>query len=234
MHCKWVLPLLLTVAASAAAGDPIQSLASIETAVRGYVESTLGDDPDREISLGRLDPRLRLAACEDRLVVALAAGQGGGDGNRAEVRCNGQRPWSIYVVVNVMRHAQVVVATHALARGAVISANDVTLTRRAITDRRMDFLTDTTQAIGQIASRAIGAEQVLGTTNVKLPHLVKRGDDVTLASVGGGISVRVRGKAMVDGALGDHITVRNANSARVVEGVVSAAGVVLVTAAVAL
>lgn len=235
MSIKFLLPLaLLAAAADARAGDLIQSPASIEDSARHYVAASLGTDTDAEFSLGRLDPRLRLAQCEQPLAVRFAHEPGSGGANPVAVRCDGARPWSIYVSVTITRHADVVVATRALARGTIISAADVKLERRAVSAVRPESLTDPDQAVGQVVARPIAMAQTLGAGNVKLAHLIKRGDDVTLASVGGGISVRVRGKALADGALGDHISVRNANSSRVVEGVISAAGVVVVTGAAVL
>jgi flagella basal body P-ring formation protein FlgA len=110
----------------------------------------------------------------------------------------------------------------------VIGANDVVLARRRITSTRLDYLSDATTAVGRVATRAIGPDQILGAANVMLPRLVKRGDEVTIASVGSAISVRVRGQALKDGGLGERVSVRNLNSKRVVEGVVNADGMVVV------
>jgi len=226
-----VLLLLLSFGlahSNGARAEAIQSLASIEAAVKGFVAKSMDDSGDSEFTIGRLDPRLRLAQCDADLLLRFSREPRGGGPNAVEVRCEGTRPWSMYVTVDVARFAQVVVSTRGLVRGAVISADDVAVARRRINGTRPDYLSDPATAVGRVAARAIGPDQILGAANVMLPRLVKRGDEVTIASVGSAISVRVRGQALKDGALGDRVSVRNLNSKRVVEGVVNADGMVVV------
>lgn len=223
---KLLLTLLLTLTAGAQAAD-IQSLAAVESAVKGYVGQTLGDSADTEFTVSRLDPRLRLTDCGSALKMRFSREPRGGP-NAVEVRCEGDKPWSLYLTVDIARFAQVVVATRGLARGAVIGADDVGVARRRVNGARMDYLSDVAAAVGRVAARAIGPDQILGAANVSLPRLVKRGDEVIIATGGAAINVRVKGQALKDGALGDRVSVRNLNSKRVVEGVVNADGVVVV------
>jgi flagella basal body P-ring formation protein FlgA len=223
-----LLPIVLLMLATAAQAADIQSLAAIEAAVKGFVAAGSGNDADSEITLGRLDPRLRLAACGNALKMRFSREPRAGGPNAVEVRCEGDKPWSLYVPVDIARFAEVVVATRGLARGAVIGADDVTLARRRVNGARPDYLNDAAAAVGRVAARAIAPDQVLGDGNVMLPRLVKRGDQVIIASGGATINVRVKGQALKDGAIGDRVSVRNLNSKRVVEGVVNADGMVVV------
>ena len=223
-----LLLLLMLSSSPLAQANTIQSLAAIESAVKGFVAQSVGAAGDSEFTLGRLDPRLRLAACDAALKMRFSREPRGGGPNAVEVRCEGSHPWSLYVTVDVARFAQVVVSSRGLVRGAVITADDVMVARRRINGTRMDYLSSATSAVGRVAARAIGPAQILGAANVALPRLVKRGDEVTIASVGSTISVRVKGQALKDGALGDRVSVRNLNSKRVVEGVVNADGMVVV------
>lgn len=223
-----LLLLLMLSSSPLAQANTIQSLAAIESAVKGFVAQSIGEAGDSEFTLGRLDPRLRLAACDAALKMRFSREPRGGGPNAVEVRCEGSHPWSLYVTVDVARFAQVVVSSRGLVRGAVITADDVVVARRRINGTRMDYLSSATSAVGRVAARAIGPDQILGAANVTMPRLVKRGDEVTIASVGSTISVRVRGQALKDGALGDRVSVRNLNSKRVVEGVVNADGMVVV------
>ena len=223
-----VLLLLMLSSSPLAQADTLQSLAAIESAVKGFVTQSIGAAGDSEFTLGRLDPRLRLAACDAALKMRFSREPRGGGPNAVEVRCEGSRPWSLYVTVDVARFAQVVVSTRGLVRGAVITADDVVVARRRVDRTRLDYLNSATSAVGRVAARAIGPDQILGAANVAMPRLVKRGDEVTIASVGSTISVQVKGQALKDGALGDRVSVRNLNSKRVVEGVVNADGMVVV------
>lgn len=224
---KFLLLLLLTASATVHA-QSMASLAAIEAAVKGFVAAHIAADQDTELTVGRLDPRLRLVQCETELKMRFSREPDGGGPNAVEVRCVSERPWSLYVTVDVSHYAQVLVSTRALVRGTVIAADDVSLARRRINGTRMDFLRDPATAVGRVAARAISPDQILGAANVMLPRLVKRGDEVTIASVGTTVSVQVKGQALKDGALGDRVSVRNLNSKRVVEGVVNADGMVVV------
>lgn len=225
---KTLLLILLSSLGLAVHAEPLQSLGAIETAVRAFAADAVAGDGDSEITVGRLDPRLRLAACGSELRLRFSREPRGGGPNAVEVRCEGEHAWSLYVTVDVARFAEVVVATRGLARGALIGAGDVVVARRRINGTRPDYLSDPATAVGRVAARAIGPDQILGAANVMLPRLVKRGDEVTIASVGSAINVRVKGQALKDGSLGDRVSVRNLNSKRVVEGVVNADGMVVV------
>lgn len=227
---KFFLVPVLLGALSSVHAQTIQSLSSIEAAVKGYVGAQLAADPDTEFTLGRLDPRLRLVACGAALEMRFSHEPHGGGPNAVEVRCEGERPWSLYVTVEISRYAQVLVATRALVRGSVIAQEDVVVARRRLNGTRLDHLRDPAAAVGRVATRAIGPDQILAAANVMLPRLVKRGDEVTIASIGTAVSVQVKGQALKDGALGDRISVRNLNSKRVVEGIVNADGMVVIHA----
>ena len=86
--------------------------------MKDFVGESLRDVGDSEFTLGRLDPRLRLAACAIALKMRFSHEAHTGGRNAVEVRCEGDRPWSIYVTVDVARFAEVVVSTRGLLRGA--------------------------------------------------------------------------------------------------------------------
>ena len=213
------------------AGDAlaaVQSLQAIDKTVREYVAATMPMDEDVEIAVGRLDPRLRLPACEQPLGARFTHDRRNSGANAVEVRCEGTKPWSLYVSVNLARYAEIVVATRPIARGVVIDASDLKLERRKLSAAHQDYLTEPDRVTGQIALRIIPAGQALQSHLLERPQLVRRGQRVVLFSGNRAISVRMSGKALEDGAEGDWISVRNLNSNRIVEGVVSARGMVVV------
>lgn len=221
-----LLALLQPLATVAAA--PVQPLEDIERAVAEHVAAGRGQGDDVEYSIGRLDPRLRLPLCA-RPLTARHTHQARASGPMSiEVRCEGDKPWALYVPVTVARYAEVVVASRALARGAPIAAADLSLERRRIDARHADYLVDPALAAGQLASRPIGHGQVLTRSLLERPRLVRRGDHVVLRSGARGIQVQVKGEALEDGALGERISVLNLRSERVIEGTVEATGSVVV------
>jgi flagella basal body P-ring formation protein FlgA len=219
--------LLLTAGAPAAAD--VQPLAAIEAAVRDYVAAELGPEADTTFTIGRLDPRLRLARCDVPLATRFAHARRLRGPASVEVRCEGEKPWSLYVGVTLERYAEVVVAARPLPRDHLIAANDLTLARRALGDGRADYLTDPALAVGRITARALAVDQIVGNGALRRQQLVRRGDTVVITSAGAAIAVHMQGEALADGGAGERIRVRNASSGRVVEGVVDARGVVVVT-----
>jgi len=219
------LILLGTLGADAVA---VQSIAVIEDAVREFVRGQSNQAPDTKISVGTLDPRLRLADCGQELAVAVPPGRTLNSTTSLAVRCVGPQPWTLYVGIQLTRYAEITVATRPLARGDVIQVSDLRRERRAVSVARSDYFTQETAAVGRVATRAIAAGEVVNAGNSKRPRLVRRGATVVLALRGTAVEVRVKGIALEDGAMGERVSVRNQSSARVVEGTVGADGVVTV------
>jgi flagella basal body P-ring formation protein FlgA len=61
-----------------------------------------------------------------------------------------------------------------------------------------------------------------------MPILVKRGDTVTITTSNPNLAIAMQGTALMDGAQGQRIRVKNTTSNRVISGVVTKAGVVSV------
>jgi flagellar basal body P-ring formation protein FlgA len=208
---------------------PTQSLADIQTAVEDYV--TAASAPDKQeiaLTVGRLDPRLRLAACD----IPLQASQNPGTrllgATSVNVRCEGVTPWSIFVPAMIREKRSVVVATRSLAPGQQLQPADVTTQAVWVSDATTPYLEDTAQAIGKQTQRLIPAGSPLPVQGLRSPRAIRRGAAVTLALERGPLAIRVGGVALQDGALGDRIQARNNSSRRVVEGVLAENGVVRV------
>jgi len=227
MHAGVILSLLLSVSAAAGAA-PIQALADIESAVRTLVTASGSASGDVEVSLGRLDPRLQLPRCDQALDARFTQTRRLSGPLSVEVRCEGIKPWALYVPVTLERYAEVVVAARPVARGAPLSAEDLRLARRRVDVGRRDYLEQAEAAVGQIAARGIASGEILGQQQLRRPRLVRRGDHVVLSVGSSTVSVSMKGEALADGSAGERIRVRNLSSARVVEGTVTAAGVVVV------
>lgn len=121
------------------------------------------------------------------------------------------------------------VVSRPLARGAILTEADVAMER---VDRRRvgrAALTDMTQAIGMAARRPLRAGETIAAGDLDQPRLVARNELVTLMFRRPGLTLSARGRALADGASGALVSVLNEQSKRVVQGVVTAPGVVEVT-----
>lgn len=124
---------------------------------------------------------------------------------------------------------EVVTVSRSLSRGAVVRASDIALERRPRVQVTPDMITDPAQAIGRAARNTVSAGRPLRSAELTKPHLVERNAFVTLVYEVPGITLTMRGKANEAGSEGDVVEVLNVQSKRVVHGVVTGQGRVVVS-----
>ena len=78
------------------------------------------------------------------------------------------------------------------------------------------------------AKRNIRAGQVLTPNVLRAQKMVLRGEHITIVAQNGGLNLRVKGKALMDGQMGQTIKVKNLNSKKLIYARVISAGMVKV------
>lgn len=229
----WMVPLLwalgMVPGVGAAAANPIQDLAALRTTVYTFLRVHAQNlDGRTEVTVGNIDSRLRLARCDAPLEAFLPSGDMHAGTITVGVRCPGTRPWRLYVSGRIRLYRPVVVLRRALVRGAVLSSGDLRRETRDVSSLHAAFLSDPARAVGLRLRRRAVAGALLRASWLAAPTLVHQGQRVILLAKSGGIEIRASGKALANGALGQRIAVRNLRSKRLVEGVVSTGGTVLV------
>lgn len=221
--------MLLMCACGTVAAAPYQSIAFIRSAVRDFLkEQTSGYRTPPRVSVGALDPRLRLPVCPVALETALLPGTRAEGNTTVSVRCNGGKPWSLYVQASVRVFKQVLVASHPLPRGEVVSGADLAAVDRDISRLRSGYFIDYKEVVGMRVRRSIAQGMALSPNMLESPKIVRRGERVTIQAETGGLQVSMAGKALTDGAKGDTIEVQNLSSKRKVQAIVASPGVVIV------
>ena len=176
------------------------------------------------ITPNNLDDRLRLTRCSEPLSASVTSRYMRGGRLTVDVACAGIQPWSIYVPVTLTSEVQVLTLLQALPRDAVLSEGDIdviTLRRRP---NGLPTLSDPERAIGMAAKRALSEGTELSPTMLKQPVVIKRGDQTLITAGTGGLSVRMTGKALEDGVIGEQIRVQNLSSKRTIQGEVQPDG----------
>jgi flagella basal body P-ring formation protein FlgA len=176
-----------------------------------------------DIVVDELDRRVRLARCTIPLKVSLPYGRKQATRLTAQVHCNGAKPWKIYVPARLTIHHRVVVAARPLARGTILTADDVVLTEHATGTLGYGYIQDPDHAVGHELRRPVQAGKVLTPGVLAAPTLIKRGQRVNLLAGSSGIAVQMAGVARADGIRGQVIDVENLNSGRRVQAVVRSA-----------
>ena len=118
---------------------------------------------------------------------------------------------------------EVVVAVRAIAKGAEVRPDDVSV-ERYDGGALAQYLTSRADAVGRIARYAVAPGTVLRKNSVRPPRLVRRGDRIKVFVRAGGLVVTLDGSAMSNGGEGDSVRVRNARSRRIIEAVVIGPG----------
>jgi len=215
--------MLLTTGAYA----QVESLENIRESVRKFLETqTQHYDVTPRIDVGQLDNRLRIARCGTRLEPFFPSGSRKVGNLTVGVRCNGPKPWTVYVNASAKVYRQVAVLTRSVPRGTPLEADDIVLEERDVGTLFSGYFTETAEVAGLHTKRALATGHVLTPGVVALPKLVNRGQQITVIAGADGIEVRSMGKALSDGVAGELISVKNLSSKRVVEGVVLEAGLV--------
>lgn len=122
----------------------------------------------------------------------------------------------------------VIAVDHPVERGEVLQASDLTTLRRP--KAQAGGITEPAAAIGFAARRPLRPGQPLAAADLMKPEIVSRNETVTLIYQAPGITLTLRGQAQDAGALGDTIGVLNAQTKRVVQGVISGPGRVTIAA----
>lgn len=211
---------------SAGFADDWQTLASIRAAAQHYVRAQFGGHAEISTIGGALDPRLRLTRCTSPLKADAPRGFRGGRG-AVRVRCEGSKPWKLFVPVTLSRQVPVVVARRGLPAGTVISSADLAVEERAEALLPSNFLSDPAALEGLTTRRAVPQGGALTNRLVQLGRLVRRGQRVFLVTEGVGVFVKSDGIAMADAGRNQRLAVKT-RAGRVVEGIVRDADTVAV------
>lgn len=231
--CRYriLLPSLLSLVVSVPlASAALQSHESIRAEARDYTLQQLhGKGEDHQVNVGRLDSRLRLSRCSEKLEAFSPPGRSNSRKQTVGVRCSGTEPWTLYVPVTISIRKKIIVARRELPRGSIISGEDIRLEERDVARLHKGYLETPEQIIGHTLKRSLHQDDVITPGQLLVPHTVKRGSQVTILAKVGSLQVRMAGKALANGSKGEQIRVLNNSSKRQVEATVVAPGIVEVS-----
>ncbi len=200
--------------------------AELVEAVLGAVRARVGQDEDvRILSVGlpgpvprgrlELRPRLPDGALPSPATVPV------------EVWVEGRREDTAWVRVEVFRGRPAVVLRRDVARGEVLTADDLEV-RAAPTGA--GGLTSLEEALGKRLRRSLRAGAVISPRDLEVVPVVGRGDLVRVVARVGGVTASTLGKALGSAGVGETVQVENLSSGRTVAGVVRDGGLVEVVA----
>jgi len=201
-------------AAAPSAPSPLEQQAL--SFVQGHLASDL---PGRvEVIAGPLDPRLRLAPCQQVQAYLTPSTRLWGK-TRVGLRCTqGVTPWNVYLPVTVKVWGKALVMTQAMPAGQVLAAADVRETEVDLAEEASPALTDAAALVGRVLARSVSAGQGVRQATLKARQWFAPGDTVRIRAVGDGYAVAGSGEAVTAGIEGQPARVRT-ESGRLVTGV---------------
>ncbi len=216
---------LLLLFASAAQGSTYQTPASITQAISVFLKNNLQTN---DFTVGYIDKRLRLKACTKELHTRFPQYAEEIGRTSVEVSCIDRKPWKIIVSVYIQKYVNVLTARHSLPSGSVIQPSDVKLTRLDISRIRGGYFTDLSQTTNMVVRRALKSGKVISPNMLKPKRLIQRGDEILILAGTDNLTIRVKGKALMNGFLGQRIKVKNIHSKRIFQATVISNGLVKV------
>jgi flagella basal body P-ring formation protein FlgA len=206
---------------AAAGTQSWQPNADITATAESYLRERTGKSANRTtVKAGSLDPRHRLPLCDQPLDAFLRRGTEISARTIVGVRCEGTRDWTVYVPVNVFVTARVYTARQTLPRNHLLTEADIRVDERDVSRSAAGYMSNKDQLIGQRLKQQVIAGRVITPAMLQADFIIRRGQSVTLIARSGGINIKMSGKALKDGALGQRIRIENSASGRVVEGIV--------------
>ena len=175
------------------------------------------------VTVGALEP-MQLAACA-KLQTFLPLGAKLWGNSNIGVRCSQGAEWTVYVPVTVRVQAPVLVATHPLASGKLLTADDLTLQMAELTQLPSGVISNVQEAVGKVLTSGVVAGHPLRQDMLRAPILVRQGQSVRLIAQGQGFKVSSEGKALANAAIGQIVQVK-AQNGQTVSGVVKPDGTV--------
>jgi flagella basal body P-ring formation protein FlgA len=170
-----------------------------------------------EIEPGQLDPRLRLAPCE-QIEARLPAGARAWGRTRVQLRCvQGPTPWNVYLPLTVKVFAPALVAHAVLPAGTVLQLAHL---RQAEVDwaaERSPAMAVPARLIGRTLARPLAAGEAVRERDLKQQLWFAAGDTVQVVARGAGFSVSGAALALAAGVEGQRVRVRT-ESGRVLSG----------------
>lgn len=195
------------------AKEKIESRQAIYKAASQYIENQFDESYKLDIQIGYLDKRLRLASCQQPLDAFFPAQRHHLGATSVGIRCS-EPGWKVYVPVQIRAYTSIITTKHPLPRGTILSQSDLQIEKREISRYRAGIFKKLEQVVGMMAKRAMVQGTVLTPTLVEPKRLVKRGQFVTILAETGGLLIRVKGEALMDGHHGQTVQVKNSRSGR--------------------
>lgn len=208
MH-SWAL-LLLSIALLSGAAPARAADETLQSQALRFAGSAVAAAPGArvQVEVGTLDPRLKLAPCDEIQPYVPANARLWGR-SRIGLRCaKGATRWNVYLPITVKVFAPAVVAARALPAGAVLEQADLAQAEVDLAEDPSPALRQTQPALGRALERPLPAGGSLRQSHLKPRQWFAAGETVQLVAQGPGFQVGGTGQALNAGIEGQPVRIR--------------------------
>jgi len=174
------------------------------------------------VSIGPVDARLRLAACDAPHFFLSANATLWGRGTLG-ASCRGTASWTLYLSYESELRGPALVLNRPLPARSPLADSDVAL-REVVYTRSPDAYPRELPANAHLA-RALAADQAIQVDWLMLPNVIRAGQNVRVRIRGAGFTVAQEGVALNAASPGDPVRAR-VPSGRIVHGIANSEGIV--------
>ncbi|MBE9609445.1 flagellar basal body P-ring formation chaperone FlgA [Chitinilyticum piscinae] len=218
-----IILLLAMIALYASAAPAGQDMSLVLREVSQWLDAALARAPGQSsYSVGKLDSRLRLEACQ-QMEVSVPSGQRLIGNVLLRVRCTSGAAWSLNVPVQVSLSATYYVATRPLAANQTISDHDLMPQQGDLANLPGSVILDPAIAIGRTLNSAVPAGQPLRREMLRAAMVIQQNQKVRIIYRLDDIEVVNDGIALAAASEGSPVRVR-VSGGNVISGIARANG----------
>ena len=219
---------LLLLAHGAQAQQPTparQDPAVLRQVVEEYLQQQTAGLPGQVgISVGHIDARLALAACEAPQAFQAPGARAWGK-TTVGVRCAPPTSWTVYIQAQVSVTGDYIAAAVPLAQGQAIDPSQLVAMKGDLAALPNGIVTEMAQAIGRSPTVSLPSGAPLRLDSLRSKPVVQQGQLIRLVSRGAGFSVSAEARAIGTAGDGQVVQVRTPAGA-IISGVAKAGGLV--------
>jgi len=174
--------LLFATTHTLAEEGEFQTIDAIKAAAKTFLNNhkDIQGQANTTVKIGHIDARLTLPNCDTALKAFLPAGADVSGKTTIGVRCQGSRPWTLYVPAKVTTVIHVLITNAPLRRGHLVRAEDIAKQARDTSSLNRAYLSNPQQVIGKVLKKNLANKALFTSAVLTEPHIVQKGQHVNL------------------------------------------------------
>ena len=194
--------------------------AYLEALALSFLKEKIPPPADGKIAIevSSIDPRIIIKPCQEALKTNIPEKNVGRNVN-VKITCADSIPWVMYLPAKVERTFAVIVANKTIAKGTILSVDNIGIKYLANNRIRGDKLTELSTVLGSKAKQRIGKGRAINGRSV---CLVCKGDVVTIIAKSLHFTIKTQGIALNSANIHQQVKVKNKRSGNVITPTVTA------------